>query len=460
MADVYEHGRADGDHRWGIAEVFVIAQTALPSILYLPGTQAFRLPLRIGAFLISTALLAYWFFTTTQRERREKHPSVAWALAALAYVALMAFHPSTSSMTVAVAQFGLYLSVLAPLFWAPWLVRSPIQLRRLMAILLVCNGINSIVGVLQVYDPQRFLPAEFSRLITSSSAGLGPVTYRGPNGELIVRPPGLFDTPGAVAGPGLYAALLGLVFAATRFKIWQRALSVLLALSGFAAIFLSQVRVSAVVAVGSTVVYALVVAYQRRRGTAAAFAGVAVASLIGALGLAVALGGSSISTRLSTLFTTDPVRVYSTARGVQLAVAFTDTLFQFPFGAGLGRWGMVTLYFGSPTLDAPSLWAEIQLAGWMIDGGLILLALYCAALIAAALFEFRVATRDPDPLLRASAAAVFAANLGTLALIFTFTPFVTQAGLQYWFLAGALFGVVRGTRAAEAARAVEVAAPA
>src|SRR5512132_1171963 len=109
-----------------------------------------------------------------------------------------------------------------------------------MALLLICSGVNAIVGVLQVYDPARWMPPEMSRVMTETVYGLGTVTYRGPDGRLIVRPPGLFDTPGAVAGPGMYAALLGLVFASSRFKIWQRALSVLLALSGFAAIFLSQ----------------------------------------------------------------------------------------------------------------------------------------------------------------------------------------------------------------------------
>jgi hypothetical protein len=45
---------------------------------------------------------------------------------------------------------------------------------------------------------------------------------------------------------------------------------------------------------------------------------------------------------------------------------------------------------------------------------------------------------------RACASVVLAANLGTAALIFTFTPFVTQIGLQFWFLAGALHGLVAG----------------
>ena len=37
---------------WGFPELFVISQTALPALLYLPGSQAFRLPLRFSAFAI------------------------------------------------------------------------------------------------------------------------------------------------------------------------------------------------------------------------------------------------------------------------------------------------------------------------------------------------------------------------------------------------------------------------
>ena len=37
-------------------------------------------------------------------------------------------------------------------------------------------------------------------------------------------------------------------------------------------------------------------------------------------------------------------------------------------------------------------------------------------------------------------------NLGTAALIFSFTPFVAQIGIQYWFLAGALHGVATALR--------------
>ena len=33
---------------------------------------------------------------------------------------------------------------------------------RLVVILLICNGVNSLVGVLQVYSPKYFMPNEFS----------------------------------------------------------------------------------------------------------------------------------------------------------------------------------------------------------------------------------------------------------------------------------------------------------
>src|SRR5262249_175742 len=122
-------------------------------------------------------------------------------------------------------------------------------------------------------------------------------------------------------------------------------------------------------------------------------------------------------------------------------MTFDKLLVEYPFGAGLGRWGMAASYFGTFTERSPALWAEIQLAGWMIDGGILMIALYSGALVVTALAEWRVAmTRDDERLARCGA-AVLAVNLGTAAMIVSFTPFVAQMGIQYWFLAGALHGV-------------------
>jgi hypothetical protein len=87
------------------------------------------------------------------------------------------------------------------------------------------------------------------------------------------------------------------------------------------------------------------------------------------------------------------------------------------------------------------MWAEIQLAGWMIDGGVLMIGLYGGALLVTALAEWRVAMVPGDERLATCGAVILASNLGTAAMIFSFTPFVAQMGIQYWFLAGALHGV-------------------
>ena len=108
----------------------------------------------------------------------------------------------------------------------------------------------------------------------------------------------------------------------------------------------------------------------------------------------------------------------------------------YPLGAGLARWGMINAYFGGGS--QPALWAEIQVAGWAIDGGIPLVLISVGALVVALLAERRLALSDPDAKVRACAGVILAVNIGTAALIFSFTPFVTQIGLQFWFLAGAV----------------------
>ena len=424
---------------WGLGEWFVIAQTALPALLFLPGTQPVRLYLRVASFVISAAILVVW--ATSARVRRRAHPADPWLVAATIYVALMMLHPLTNSMMAGAAHLALYVSVIAPLFWAGACVRTADQLARVLGILLVCNGANAIVGVLQVYDPATWMPQEMSRIVTESPFGLGAVTYMGPNG-LIVRPPGLFDNPGAVAGPGMYAALLGLVFAIGLAPWWKRVASVVAAFAGMAAIYLSQVRVSLVVCVVMLVSYVAVLAVQRRTRRATVFGSLAAGLVAAAFSFSLFLGGGSIAERTSTLLTQDPISLYSASRGGQLIYTFDELLTTYPVGAGLGRWGMISGYFGrSDNPDSTPLWAEIQIAAWAIDGGIPLLLLSIAALAVTFTSQVRAACLHTNPKVRACAAVILAANVGTVALMLSFTPFVTQIGLQFWFLAGALHSV-------------------
>jgi len=271
---------------------------------------------------------------------------------------------------------------------------------------------------------------------------MGPVTFIGADGQRLVRPPGLFDTPGAVAGPAMSAAFLGLVFAiSTSLPSWRRALAFAFAIAGLAAIYLSQVRISLVMTLLMMIVYTVVCLRQGRAARASQFGILAASILFGGFLIALTIGGPAIRERVMTLLGSDPIGVYQTARGTQLSLTFNEMLFEHPLGAGLGRWGMAAVYFGSFTHLSTPLWAEIQFTGWMADGGILMIALYCSALAVTALTQWRVATSTRYPRLTASAGVVFAANLGTAALIFSFVPFVTQIGIQYWFLAGALHGV-------------------
>ena len=431
-------GAAPARIPWGFAEIFILSQTVLPAILILPGTQGMRLPIRASAFLLPLAAFVWWNINSEINVRPSRAQS--WLFAVMFLLSVMLFHPQTPSFVGGLAHLAVYFAVMTPLFWAPAFVKSPEHLARILWLLLVCSGINAIVGVLQVYDPQRWMPAEFSR-VALSGLGLGPVSYVGPNGRVIVRPPGLFDTPGSVAGPAAYAALLGLVFAVSAIPAWKRLLSLLFAGAGLAAIYLSQVRISLVIALGMMIVYALVAARQGRVGRATQFSVLAGSIVVGAFMLAVALGGQSVVERINTLTARDPLSVYHGARGAQLDVTFGQMLTDAPLGAGLGRWGMAGGYFG--TVAGKGIWAEIQFTGWMIDGGVLMIALYVGALIVTAFAQYRVARAVQFSRLAQCGAVILAADLGTAAMIFSFTPFVAQVGIQYWFLAGALHGVAQ-----------------
>ena len=426
----------------GFIEWFVVAQTALPAMLLLPGSQAFRVPLRIGTYGISLFGLALWWLARSGRSS-DHHPATLWLLIALGWLSLMILHPQTSSLLAGVAQTLLYLAVFGAVFWAPAFVDRPRQLVRLLAIMLVCNGINALVGVLQVYDPDQWMPRELSFAFTTNRDALDAATYVGADGRRIVRPPGLFDTPGAVCGPGTIAALLGLIFALEPFTWWKRAAALAFSLMGIAAIYLSQVRTNLVVAVGMMAVYLIVLLLQGQRQRAVAFGSFAAGIVVSGLVAATLLGGQSIRERFATLLEEDPRDLYYASRGLQVQHGFDQIAVEYPLGAGLARWGMMRGYFGDPSnLDSTAIWAEVQPNAWILDGGFVLLGLYAAALIAAGLFGLKLATTLESADDRRWATAVVAVNIGTLALVFTFVPFTTQVGLQYWFLEGAMLGAL------------------
>ena len=206
---------------WGFPELFVISQTALPALLYLPGTQAFRLPIRFSAFAISLAAFGWWQMQS--QHRPPAHRAYGWVAAVMGLLTVMLSNPYTASLIGGVAQIGVYFAVMSPLFWAPVFVRTPEHLARLLGIVLVCCGVNSIgwraPGVRPgALDAGGTLARRHRRRRRTWRSHVPGAERR-----TIVRPPGLFDTPGAVAGPGMFAALLGVIFGLSPIATWKRA---------------------------------------------------------------------------------------------------------------------------------------------------------------------------------------------------------------------------------------------
>jgi hypothetical protein len=424
----------------GFAEWFALSQTALPALLFLPGSQAFRLPVRVGAFAISLYAFAMWWFARSRR-LAARHPAERWLILVLAVLAVSIAHPLTSSLKSGLAQTLLYFAIFCPLFWARSYVTTRRHLVRVLLLLLICNGINSIVGVLQVYDPGRWMPRELASVLTRSA--LGAATYIGPGGQRIVRPPGLFDTPGAVCSAGTIAALFGLILTLEPIALWKRGVALGMAVAGVSVIYLSHVRISLVVAVAMMTAYMGMLLVQKQAKRVAGFAVLAAVLVAGGLSIATSLGGQSITDRFSTLLESDPRELYYQSRGRSVEYAFNNLLVNYPLGAGLARWGMMRFYFGDPArLDSTELFAEVQPNAWILDGGIFLLVFYSIALGVTAVYDVKLIRSLDDRTDRLWASAVVAANFGTLALIFTFVPFGTAAGMQFWFLEGALHGAM------------------
>jgi len=433
--------------RWwwpaGFAEWFAISLTFLPAILYLPNSQAYRLPARIGAYGISVYAFTMWWFDRAGR-KESHHPAERWLMMVGVLLFAMIAHPGTPSALSGVAHAVLYFAIFSPIYWVPAYVSSRRRLVRVLAIILLCNGLNSVVGILQVYDPDRWMPKQLS-MVFQGEAGrdaLAASTYTGPNGRQIIRPPGLFDTPGAVCGAGSLAAVLGLIFCLEPIAWWKRAIALGLSGAGLAAIYLSHVRASFVVTLMMMVLYLALITSQRQAKRAAGFLGLGAALVVGSLSFAVMLGGDSVQERFMTLVGGDPRETYYNARGAQVEYAFTEMLDRYPLGAGLARWGMAAFYFGSDTagIDHEVTFAEVQPNAWVLDGGWPLLILYSLALMSTVAFDLRLIRALRDPTDRLLASIVVATNFGTLFFVFTFVPFGTASGMQFWFLEGALHG--------------------
>ena len=176
-----------------------------------------------------------------------------------------------------------------------------------------------------------------------------------------------------------------------------------------------------------------------------------IGGIVGLVGfdLAFDLGGSTVTNRLASLVEHDPTTVYRSNRGHMLELAVETLLPQYPLGAGLGHWGMMNLYFGSHEHE---IGAELQFIGWLLDGGVPLILVYLAAILSAIFYAVRMTLRSSGNRLEGWAAVMAAYGVGTLALCFSWVPFMSSTGLEFW-LVNAVLAQVGGARVMEASRA-------
>src|SRR5258706_12709996 len=97
---------AGAREKWGFPQVFVISQTAIPALLYLPGSQQFRLYIRIASFAISPPPLPSSPPPPPKSPR--PHPPPPRTSATTPYPLPTSSHPFATPAHAPLAQFLLY----------------------------------------------------------------------------------------------------------------------------------------------------------------------------------------------------------------------------------------------------------------------------------------------------------------------------------------------------------------
>ncbi len=423
----------------GWLEVFVGLQVLWGVLMFIPGAQAFRGYIRALPYISSLALFGVHFM----RHQRGALPASAGLLiGALALLVVNLLHP-TSQLAAGLAQCVFQLSIVGPAFWALKSPQTPARLERLLLFLLVLNSCSAGLGILQVYYPDRFMPPEFNLLGQEMYEHyMDSLSYIGASGQTIVRPPGLTDQPGGAALAGGLSAVLGIALLLRTRKPLRVALLIAVLVASLAVIYLTQVRSVLLAAVGAGALVCLLAARTGRVANAAGGLITLGALIVGSFLWASSIGGNVVENRFLQLRSGSLVQAYQENRGDFLSQTTGELLTQYPLGAGIGRWGMMNAYFGD-ALDvrSSSIYVEIQLTGWLLDGGVPMWFFYGGAVIVALLSALRL-TAARLPKIADSATMV----VGVLAFIATMAMvgpvFNTQLGILFWTMSAALRAAV------------------
>ena len=269
------------------------------------------------------------------------------------------------------------------------------------------------------------------------------------------RPCGLTDSPGAAAPAGATAALIGLCFALRPIGLFRRVTCVAFAFIGIAVIYYTQIRSTLVMLAIGLMVITFLMMIRGRAAQALTLAFGSGGMILAALFWVARRMGSGVLDRFRTLVDSNSGNLYGRSRGGFVWEALTKTVWDNPLGLGLGWWGMIHSTFRNPARYS-TVWVEVMIPAWVIDGGFPLLILYMGAVIVTIIDSFRIALKSKDPDVMAWAPLVVALNISTLALSFSFVTFVTPIGQQFWLLNAVLYVADTGRRSSRAERPAAV----
>ena len=435
-----------------LLEYFVILEIICQLALLSSTLAPFRVVFRTAVFAVSLALL----FVLPGYGKQ--HSSAKPAFFVIVVLALSMLNPGINSAVAAAAEFGLYLAVLAPLFWVSRIRIDVPEMRRVLFIVWGFQVVSSVFGVLQVYFPARFQFA-LSSVVQGQGAGyVAMMHYQNAYGEAVFRPMGLTDTPGGAAAAGFIAVLFAAAFFLLERRRWMQVGCAGAMLVGMVAIYLSQVRVMLVMEVACMLAFLTLMSWRaarvsslmlgRRVGSKrlAYLTGLMALAAVGGFTWAVGVGGTAITERVNSLTSANPGEVYQKNRGQFLIYTIEEVLPEYPLGAGPGRWGMMFYYFGDQgNTKNPGLWAEIQWTGWLYDGGVALVLLYTLAIALAFRVTYKIALNQRSAELATLAALIFAYDVGVLAATFDSCIFIGGGGLDFWILNAMLFNAAYHT---------------
>ncbi len=423
--------------RWGSLEWFVIIIYMSSALFFLPGAQSFRTIIRAAPYVTSILFLFLQKSHRTGSDRRYGRV-VYWLYASFVFLAFGLILPQANRV-IGTAQMVLQLSIAAPFFWMRSQYCTERRVERLIYLILLCNGASATVGVLQAYNPERFMPPEMTSLgIQLNKDLIDSLSYTRSDGSLIVRPPGLTDLPGGAANGAGLSVLFGVAvaFRPGTSVLW-RSIGLTLTVIGMFCLYLTGVRYMTIMTIIAGGFLGFLFLRQGRLLESIVLLGGGSVLTVLTFAYAIAFGGSDVRDRFGAITEAGLLSSFQSERGYMLQDTITNMVFEYPIGAGSGKHGMMYVYFSNYEAELqPLIWAEIQITGWLLDGGIPLVVAYYGAIFITLFSLYSLAARIGDRAESFHASVAFCLGMLVLGSTFAGPTFNTAAGLQFWFVSG------------------------